>query len=148
MGSRPKPEAMCTRCGDFRLEVSYSNQQCAKRPHGKQCRGIYRSSIGTNDCKECDRCGGTGDPAAKDNEIGARRCIPCKGRGGCSFGRWDSEATASSSAISPMRLDRFGSIGGLTGSFTSHVTAPVTGHSENGQNRELAMWGLGSIAGA
>ena len=78
---RPLPVAVCTRCGALAYDAAFINRQCGNRLNGKRCRGCYGSALRPDDWETCSHCGGTGDPGARDREIGENRCMPCRGSG-------------------------------------------------------------------
>ena len=72
--SRPKPVAVCTRCGAVSHEKKLINGQCGQMVAGKRCVGVNGSALNADDWKPCEACGGAGS-------IGTTRCGPCDGAG-------------------------------------------------------------------
>ena len=72
--TRPKPVAVCTRCGGVSYATDQINGQCAQRLAGKRCVGVNGSALNDDDWKQCAACAGSG-------RIGASRCGRCDGVG-------------------------------------------------------------------
>jgi len=72
--TKPKPVAVCTRCGALSYATNLINGQCAQTVTGKRCVGVNGSALNADDWKLCDACAGTGS-------IAAARCGPCDGAG-------------------------------------------------------------------
>src|SRR5260370_33324817 len=68
--TRPKPVAVCTRCGAVSYAPNLINGQCAQTVAGKRCVGVNGSALNADDWKQCAECAGTGS-------IGTARCGPC-----------------------------------------------------------------------
>jgi hypothetical protein len=69
------PETHCTRCGHIGYNITLANQQCGRRPDGKnRCKGLTASAINVGDCEVCAACAATG-------YVGDRRCERCSGHG-------------------------------------------------------------------
>lgn len=73
-GPRPKPVAVCTRCGAVSYETKLINGQCGQIVAGKRCVGVNGSALQADDWKPCDACAGAGS-------IGTTRCGRCDGAG-------------------------------------------------------------------
>jgi len=71
---RPRPVAVCTRCGAVSYALSLINGQCGQTVAGKRCIGVNGSAPSADDWKRCAECEGTGS-------IGTTRCGPCDGAG-------------------------------------------------------------------
>ena len=72
--AKPRPVAVCTRCGAVSYATQYINGQCAQVVAGKRCVGVNGSAVNADDWKQCSACAGTG-------EIGMSRCGHCDGAG-------------------------------------------------------------------
>jgi hypothetical protein len=72
--ARPKPVAVCTRCGAVSYETKLINGQCTQIVAGKRCVGVNGSALNADDWKPCEGCAGTGN-------IGTIRCGRCDGAG-------------------------------------------------------------------
>lgn len=72
--ARPKPVAVCTRCGAVSYETKLINGQCGQTVAGKRCVGVNGSALNSDDWKQCDACAGTGN-------AGTNRCGRCDGAG-------------------------------------------------------------------
>jgi len=72
--ARPKPIAVCTRCGAVSYNANLINGQCAQLIAGKRCVGVNGSALNADDWKQCTACAGSGNR-------GAGRCGPCDGVG-------------------------------------------------------------------
>lgn len=73
-GTRPRPVAVCTRCGAASYEPKLINGQCGQMIAGKRCIGVNGSALNAGDWKECDACAGSGT-------AGKARCGRCDGAG-------------------------------------------------------------------
>lgn len=73
-GTKPRPVAVCTRCGAVSYATNLINGQCAQTLAGKRCVGVNGSALNADDWKQCAECAGTGT-------TGATRCGPCDGAG-------------------------------------------------------------------
>ena len=71
---KPKPVAVCTRCGAVSYETKLINGQCGQMVAGKRCVGVNGSALNADDWKQCDACAGAGS-------TGATRCGRCDGAG-------------------------------------------------------------------
>src|SRR5258707_12173231 len=72
--TRPKPVAVCTRCGAVSYAPNLINGQCAQTVAGKRCVGVNGSALNADDWKQWAACAGTGSP-------GPIRCGHCDGAG-------------------------------------------------------------------
>lgn len=72
--AKPRPVAVCTRCGAVSYAVNLINGQCVQIVAGKRCIGVNGSAPHTDDWKQCAACAGTGS-------IDAARCGHCDGAG-------------------------------------------------------------------
>ena len=72
--TKPRPVAVCTRCGAVSYAVNLINGQCVQIVAGKRCIGVNGSAPHADDWKQCDACAGTGS-------IEATPCGPCDGAG-------------------------------------------------------------------
>ena len=72
--TKPKPVAVCTRCGAVSYALNLINGQCAQTVAGKRCIGVNGSALNADDWKPCAACAGTGS-------IETTRCGPCDGAG-------------------------------------------------------------------
>jgi hypothetical protein len=71
---RPKPVAVCTRCGAVSYAQGLINGQCVQMIAGKRCVGVNGSALNADDWKQCTACAGGGS-------IGTTRCGHCDGAG-------------------------------------------------------------------
>ena len=51
--TKPKPVAVCTRCGYYGHHVEDINQPCSQRHDGGRCKGTLRSAVSVGDWEEC-----------------------------------------------------------------------------------------------
>ena len=72
--TRPKPVAVCTRCGAVSYSPNLINGQCGQMVAGKRCVGVNGSALNADDWKQCTACAGAGS-------TGATRCGQCDGAG-------------------------------------------------------------------
>jgi hypothetical protein len=72
--TRPKPVAVCTRCGAISYAANLINGQCAQTVAGKRCVGVNGSALNADDWKQCAACAGTGS-------TGTTCCGHCDGAG-------------------------------------------------------------------
>jgi hypothetical protein len=72
--TRPRPVAVCTRCGAVSYTAHLINGQCAQQIAGKRCVGVNGSALNADDWKQCAACAGTGS-------TGTTRCGHCDGAG-------------------------------------------------------------------
>lgn len=72
--ARPKPVAVCTRCGAVSYAPNLINGQCVQMVAGKRCVGVNGSALNAEDWKQCTACAGAGS-------TGTARCGPCDGAG-------------------------------------------------------------------
>jgi hypothetical protein len=72
--TRPKPVAVCTRCGAVSYAPNLINGQCGQMVAGKRCVGVNGSALNVDDWKQCDTCAGAGSK-------GTTRCGRCDGAG-------------------------------------------------------------------
>jgi len=72
--TKPRPVAVCTRCGAVSYAPSFINGQCAQVVAGKRCVGVNGSALNADDWKQCSACAGTGSK-------GTTRCGPCDSAG-------------------------------------------------------------------
>jgi len=72
--TRPKPVAVCTRCGAVSYSPNLINGQCTETVAGKRCVGVNGSAPNADDWKQCAACAGTGS-------IETTRCGHCDGAG-------------------------------------------------------------------
>ena len=72
--TRPKPVAVCTRCGAVSYAPNLINGQCTQVLAGKRCVGVNGSALNAEDWKECAACAGAGSTATT-------RCGHCDGAG-------------------------------------------------------------------
>lgn len=68
------PVAVCTVCGEFSYRVETINNRCAAQRGGKRCKGVYGSTMNTDDWQECPPCLGAG-------AVDAKPCAHCAGVG-------------------------------------------------------------------
>lgn len=71
---KPKPVAVCTRCGAVSYATNMINGQCAQTVAGKRCVGVNGSALNADDWKQCETCAGTGSR-------GKMPCGHCDGAG-------------------------------------------------------------------
>jgi hypothetical protein len=57
---RPKPAAVCTRCGAVSYAPNLINGQCVQLVVGKRCVGVNESALNADDWKQCAACAGEG----------------------------------------------------------------------------------------
>jgi hypothetical protein len=60
---KPHPVAICASCFAVTYRAEATDQRCARSPHGRRCRGVFKSAARDVDWKECVECGGTGKRA-------------------------------------------------------------------------------------
>jgi hypothetical protein len=72
--TRPKPVAVCTRCGAISYATNLINGKCAQTVAGKRCVGVNGSALDADYWKQCAARAGTGS-------TGTTRCGPCDGAG-------------------------------------------------------------------
>jgi len=72
--TRPKPVAVCTRCGAVSYTPNLINGQCAQMVPGKRCVGVNGSALNADDWEQCAACAGAGS-------TGTDRCGQCDGAG-------------------------------------------------------------------
>ena len=72
--TKPRPVAVCTRCGAVSYAAQFINGQCAQVVAGKRCLGVNGSALNADDWKPCSACAGAG-------ATGTTRCGPCDGAG-------------------------------------------------------------------
>jgi hypothetical protein len=72
--AKPRPVAVCTRCGMVSYATQFINGQCAQVVAGKRCVGVNGSALSADDWKQCSACEGAGDK-------GTTRCGQCDGAG-------------------------------------------------------------------
>jgi hypothetical protein len=72
--AKPKPLAVCTRCGTYSHRVESINHGCHQGRGKDRCKGVFRSAIGVDDWKECGACSGTA-------WVGSAQCGNCQGSG-------------------------------------------------------------------
>ena len=72
--TKPKPVAVCTRCGAVSFAPNLINGQCKQMVAGKRCVGVNGSALSADDWKQCAACAGGGS-------TGATRCGYCDGAG-------------------------------------------------------------------
>ena len=72
--TRPKPVAVCTRCGAVSYAPNLINGQCAQMVAGKRCVGVNGSALNADDWKQCAACADAGS-------TGTDRCGQCDGAG-------------------------------------------------------------------
>jgi hypothetical protein len=70
--TKPKPVAVCTRCGAVSYTVNLINGQCSQTVAGKRCIGVNGSALNPDDWNQCAACAGTGS-------IEGTRCGHCDG---------------------------------------------------------------------
>ena len=58
--TKPRPVAVCTRCGAVSYATNMINGQCAQTVAGKRCVGVNGSALSADDWKQCEPCAGTG----------------------------------------------------------------------------------------
>lgn len=73
-GPKPKPVAVCTRCGSVSYAANLINGQCGQVVAGKRCVGVNGSALNADDWKQCNACAGAGN-------TGTTRCGRCDGAG-------------------------------------------------------------------
>jgi DnaJ-class molecular chaperone len=71
---KPRPVAVCTRCGAVSDSATLINGCCGNRVGNQQCTGVIGSATNANDWDECPSCAGSGTTDAK-------RCGRCDGSG-------------------------------------------------------------------
>ena len=71
---KPRPVAVCTRCGAVSYATNMINGQCAQTVGGKRCVGVNGSALNADDWKQCEACAGTGSN-------GKMPCGHCDGAG-------------------------------------------------------------------
>jgi hypothetical protein len=74
VNTRPKPVAVCTRCGAVSYATNLINGQCVEMIAGKRCVGVNGSALNSDDWKQCAACAGAGS-------AGTTRCGHCDGAG-------------------------------------------------------------------
>src|SRR5258708_39659403 len=62
--TRPKPVAVCTRCGGGSYATGQINGQWGQRGGGKRCVGGNGSALNADDWKQCAACAGSGGGGA------------------------------------------------------------------------------------
>jgi hypothetical protein len=72
--TKPKPVAVCTRCGAVSYTANLINGQCGQTVAGKRCVGVNGSALNPDDWKQCAACAGTGS-------VEETRCGHCDGTG-------------------------------------------------------------------
>lgn len=72
--ARPKPVAVCTRCGAVSYSANLINGQCGQMVAGKRCIGVNGSALNAEDWRQCTACEGAGSK-------GTTRCGHCDGAG-------------------------------------------------------------------
>jgi hypothetical protein len=72
--TKPKPVAVCTRCGAVSYAPNRINGQCEQMIAGKRCVGVNGSALRGDNWKQCVACAGAGSR-------GTTRCGPCDGAG-------------------------------------------------------------------
>jgi hypothetical protein len=72
--TKPRPVAVCTRCGAVSYAANLINGQCAQTVAGKRCVGVNGSAVNADDWKPCEACAGTGNN-------GKTRCGHCDAAG-------------------------------------------------------------------
>jgi hypothetical protein len=72
--TRPRPVAVCTRCGAVSYTAHLINGQGAQQIAGKRCVGVNGSALNADDWKQYAACAGTGS-------TGTTRCGHCDGAG-------------------------------------------------------------------
>lgn len=74
LNKKPRPVAICTRCGAI-YSLSGVNERCGRTVTGnKRCGGGISSALNDNDWEECPSCAATGDK-------GGAICASCAGTG-------------------------------------------------------------------
>src|SRR5437762_5774741 len=58
--TKPRPVAVCTRCGAVSYAANLVNGQCAQTVAGKRCVGVNGSALSADDWNQCSACAGTG----------------------------------------------------------------------------------------
>jgi len=74
MVMKPKPVAVCTRCGMLQYDATAINQRCSRRAGTNRCDGVYGSRLSNGDWIECPACNATGRSLAG-------LCAKCAGVG-------------------------------------------------------------------
>src|SRR6266852_3836416 len=72
--TRPRPVAVCTRCGAVSYATNLINGQCSEMVAGKRCVGVNGSALNADDWEQCAACAGAGS-------TGTDRCGHCDGAG-------------------------------------------------------------------
>lgn len=60
MGVKPKPVAVCTRCGMLQYDATTINLRCSRRKGARRCDGIYGSRLADGNWLECPNCNANG----------------------------------------------------------------------------------------
>jgi ArsR family metal-binding transcriptional regulator len=79
--SKPRPEGVCTDCGNYTFAIGAINEQCGNMVGKMRCAGVFRSNMNWETCQSCN---GTGKPAADDSEAlrnDTHKCSSCQGSG-------------------------------------------------------------------
>jgi hypothetical protein len=65
------PAAVCTRCGAIlrRGAEHLINEQCAERPNGRRCGGVYGSALEGTDWQRCPICLGRGEALIEQCDV-------------------------------------------------------------------------------
>lgn len=71
---KPRPVAVCTRCGAVSYSTAMISGQCAQVTVGKRCTGVIGSAPNQADWEICPACQAIGDN-------GKMPCGQCAGRG-------------------------------------------------------------------
>lgn len=71
---KPRPVAVCTRCGAVSYSPEMINGQCSQVTAGKRCTGVIGSTQNEADWEVCPTCQGTG-------QNGKLPCGHCDGTG-------------------------------------------------------------------
>ena len=71
---RPHPIAVCTKCGNFLLDVGAVPRRCPLPLEGRRCDGIYARADRDDAWAECKACHATG-------LVDGVGCRPCEGYG-------------------------------------------------------------------
>ena len=71
---KPRPVAVCTRCGAVSYSAHLINGICGRQIGNKRCAGVNGSALNATDWNECTSCAGSGTADGK-------RCGRCDGSG-------------------------------------------------------------------
>ena len=71
---KPKPVAVCTRCGTHTHRVEFINERCHQGSGKDRCKGVFGSALSVDDWQQCGACSGTA-------WVGSASCGNCQASG-------------------------------------------------------------------